>query len=183
MTLQTRFAEIRADGNSLAGTVIRYGDEYIMRGNDYELIERIEPGAFGDLENQDLILNMQHMRDQPLARTNGGGLELTDSAESLEMRAENNDPDFIRALAKVRGGLMRGLSVEFVPNKGGDVVRSVGDRIVRTVKSATLKAIGLVDTPAYPMSTVEARALVDEMCQKVSRNRNMTHRHRLLYLV
>ena len=48
--------------------------------------ERIEPGAFAPLG--DAILNAQHDRTTPLARTDGGGLTLLDSEAALEIRAE-----------------------------------------------------------------------------------------------
>lgn len=40
--------------------------------------EHIEPGSFGDLAAVDVVLNLQHVRSQHLART-GGGLTLADS--------------------------------------------------------------------------------------------------------
>ena len=160
---EVRYAECRADGDSLAGIVVRYGDEYRLKGNSFELVERIEPGAFGEIG--DVVLNFQHDRAQPLARTNGGGMILTDSADKLEMRARVSDPDFERALTKVRNRVMRGLSVEFTVNDGGESVRQVGNVVHRTVKSAQLKAIGVVDEPAYPESRVEVRSRIDEICQ------------------
>ena len=165
MNTEVRYAEVRAEGSGLSGVVLRYSDEYRIRGNAMELVERIEPGAFGQVEGADVVLNFQHDRAQPLARTNGGGMTLTDSKEQLSMRAEvSGDPDFERVLTKVRNRVMRGLSVEFTVDKGGEIVRQVGNRVLRTVKAATLRAIGVVDSPAYPESTVEARQRVDEIC-------------------
>ena len=54
-------------------------------------------------------------------------------------------------LELVRAGVIRGASVE---------MRVTAERFesgVRVVERATLAAIGVVDTPAYPASEVEAR--------------------------
>ena len=56
------------------------------------------------------------------------------------------------ALAEIRSGLFKGLSVEF---------RSIKENIVggvRRIREAVLVGAGLVDSPAYADATVEARA-------------------------
>ncbi len=68
------------DGRTLEGTLVAYGEVAPGRG------ERIDPGAFGDLSNVDAILNVQHDRARPLARS-GAGLELRDSGEALTVSA------------------------------------------------------------------------------------------------
>ena len=100
----------------------------------------------------DVLLNVAHDRGRPIARTGGGGLALADSAEALTIRADlpvTREAD--DALALVRAGVLRSLSIEF---------RAAAERMegaVRVIERATLAAIGLVDTGAYPGSTVEAR--------------------------
>ena len=127
---------------------IRYGDTATLPWGR----ERFEPGAFGDVAGADVILNVAHDRTRPIARTGGAGLALVDTSERLAMRAElpvTQEAD--DALALVRVGVLRGLSVEF---------RAVAERIeggVRVIERAVLSAVGLVDTPAYPASEVEAR--------------------------
>ena len=90
MELEYRFAniEIRADssGAVIEGTVMPYSNRRrILRGL---FRESVDAGAFGNLG--DVILNQdaRARSDHDLARTDGGGLELTDSAERLSMRAE-----------------------------------------------------------------------------------------------
>ena len=59
-------------------------------------------------------LNFQHDRTRPIARTGGGGLELTDSRELLEMRVEVPETrEGMDALELVKRSILRGLSVEF----------------------------------------------------------------------
>ena len=103
--------------------------------------------------SSDVILNASHDRSTPLARTAGAGLDLADSAERLAFTAtlpETRAADDVLAL--VRTGVMRGASVE---------MRVTAERFesgVRVVERASRSsAIGVVDTPAYPASEVEAR--------------------------
>ena len=145
-SVERRFVELRQDGRRLSGVAVRYGDTARLPWG----AERIEAGAFAPIG--DVILNASHERSAPLARTGGGGLILDDGPEALEVRA---DLPATRAaddmLALVKAGVVRGLSVEF---------RAIAERMdgaVRVIERAILSGIGVVDTPAYPASEVEAR--------------------------
>ena len=146
--LERRYVELRADdtGRTLRGVAVTYGDVAKVAG----LEERIQPGAFGALG--DVILNASHDRAAPLARTGGAGLELSDSTDRLAFAAtlpETRAADDVLTL--VRTGVMRGASIE---------MRVTGQRFeggVRVIERAQLSAIGIVDTPAYPASEIEAR--------------------------
>ena len=145
---ETRFSELRADGDSLTGVAVRYGDIATIGGQ----LERFEPGAFGNVAALDVILNVQHERTRPIART-GGGLTLQDGPESLRMAAAlPTTQDAADALELVRSGVLRGLSVEF------RAIRETFENGVRVIHEALLTGLGVVDKPAYPASVVEARA-------------------------
>ena len=153
MVLETRRAELRqADGRRIAGTAIRYGDVAVMPWGS----ERFEPRAFSPIG--DVMLNSQHERTTPLARTGGAGLVLRDSATALELEAtlpSTRAADDVLELVKT--GVLRGLSIEFEP---------LGEHLegnVRIVDRARLAAVAIVDTPAYPASEVEARRAVLEV--------------------
>ena len=112
--------------------------------------ERFEAGAFTPIG--DVLLNAQHARQTPLARTGGGGLTLTDGPDALRIEA---DLPATRAaddvLELVRSKVLRGLSIEF---------RAIAERMdgdLRIISAAALGAVSVVDTPAYPESEVEAR--------------------------
>ena len=151
--LQTRYVELRYDGeNVIEGTLMRYGDTATLPWGEKE---RFEAGAFGDVSTLDAALNVQHMRDQTVARTGGAGLTLTDSMSSLDLRAEldSNDIDASRALSKVKKGILRGLSIEFMPLKERlEGSRDTGYTVV--IERAELRGAGIVDRPAYPGSTL-----------------------------
>ena len=148
MDPERRYVELRAesDGRRLTGVAVRYGDTARLPWGR----ERIEAGAFAPVG--DVILNASHERAAPLARSGGAGLSLDDTAERLAFSA---DLPATRAaddvLELVRTGVMRGASVE---------MRVSAERIeagVRVIERAKLVAIGVVDTPAYRQSEIEAR--------------------------
>ena len=140
--------ELRATGRTLSGVAMRYG-EVAQVGH---IRERIQPGAFGRVGSSDVILNMQHDRGRPLARSGGGGLMLEDNKEQLSLRANlpaTSAGD--ECLELVRGGVLRGLSVEMV------VSRSALVDGIREVREASLWGIGVVDRAVYKGTTVEVR--------------------------
>ena len=153
------FCDLRQeDGRRISGTVLRYGDVCQLPWGQEEVIER---GAFGDVENADIILNWQHDRRVPLARTQGGGLRMMDSATQLRLEADipettaGND-----LLQMVRSKVLRGLSVEFKPDMSQ--VTTKGSRT--TIRSAILSGVAVVDRPAYRQSVIDSRRA--EMEQK-----------------
>ncbi|WP_419936910.1 HK97 family phage prohead protease [Candidatus Palauibacter sp.] len=143
-------ARLRADDDRLrlSGVVLPYGTEARIPGGR----ERIMAGAFGDVSALDVVLNVHHDRGRPLARTGGGGLRFSDSDVSLDLEAtlpETREAEDVVRL--VRAGVLRGLSVEFMPTREERV------RDVLEVLEARLLGVGVVDRPAYPAATVSAR--------------------------
>ena len=146
MELERRFCEIRASGRTLSGAAVFYGDRAVFPWGE----ETIEAGAFAPLG--DVILNRQHQRVIPLARTNGGGLTLEDSPEALRIRAELPDVQSANeTLELVRSKILRGLSIEF----HATAERAEGD--LRIIEKAHLVGVGVVDDPQYEQSLVTAR--------------------------
>ncbi|MYG26748.1 MAG: hypothetical protein F4213_12115 [Boseongicola sp. SB0677_bin_26] len=140
-------AECRAEGRTLIGPAIRYDD--VSR----TFRERFLPGAF-DLDSKTRYLDLRHNKLMAMAWTNGGGLELVDSAEMLMVKATLPDiPVANLALRELAAGRLTGFSIDFVPLK-----RTKDAAGLRTVHRAELNGVGLVDKPSYPQSTVEVRA-------------------------
>ena len=150
MDLEKRYFELdrRANddtGRVLSGTAIRYGDLATFPWGK----EKVQAGAFSPIA--DVILNVQHDRARPLART-GGGLTIKDDSERMAIRADLPDTrEGDDSLVLVRQNVLRGLSIEFY----SEAERTEAD--VRIIEKARLVGIGLVDTPAFPRSEVEAR--------------------------
>ena len=124
----------------IVGVAIRYGTIAEVRdygrGRTYK--ERVLPGAFGNLADQDILLNWRHHRNDPVARSRGGGLFLDDSLTQLSIRADLPDTDEARNLwESVRGGVDRGLSVEM------KVRADRWDGDLRTITKAQLQGVGV----------------------------------------
>ena len=141
--IEYRFAalEVRDDGAAVEGAAMVYDSVANIAGC---FRESVTAGAF---KIDDVILNFQHRRDMPIARTNGGGLELTDGALRLALRA--TIPAYredIRGMVKRQ--ILRGFSVEMQVTAED---WPAPDR--RIIRAATLHGIGLVDRPAYGDAT------------------------------
>ena len=146
-------AELSPDNDmQLSGRVIRYSDVARLPFGQ----EVIDSGAFGDLSNADLILNRQHDRGKPLARTGGGGLTVQDSPVELRLQADLPDtPTGREAMTFVRSGVLRGFSVEF--RAKDEYIR---DKVLH-ISKAELVGVALVDKPAYPDSQVFRHQILD----------------------
>ena len=154
-----RYTELRYEGNrSVSGTALKYGDEAVIFGEK----ERFEPGAFGDLSKADVVLNLQHTRFMPIARTGGGGMTVSDDGGEVYIRAELPDTQPANdTLTLVRARVLRGLSIEFRP-KDWRYDGKEGDRTL-VIEKAELRGVAVVDRPAYGQSLLDPRAEAQEI--------------------
>ena len=153
--VQHRFFELRYEGDRrIVGTALRYGDVAELPWGDKE---RFVAGAFGSLNNADVVLNVQHDRGRLIGRTGGGGLTLMDNA--TELRVEAILPDTIEAndtLTLVKAKVLRGLSIEFKPDTARRELEDGSSVLI--IEKATLRGVAVVDRPAYKKSTVQPRS-------------------------
>ena len=142
------YSEIEhVEGRTLRGVGLRYGD--VATKTQSGIPETYTSGAFGDVASLDTILNFQHDRQRPLARTGGGGLTLYDSPSELKIEATlPNTQDANDALELVNSKVIRGFSLEVLPQRGYD------NGGVREYSKGLLTGIGLVDTPAFHDSLI-----------------------------
>ena len=157
---EIRFCEVRISESerTIEGTIVRFDDTAEIAG---VFRERVEPGAF--TMRSDMMLNAQHDRSKPLSKLNStreASMSIRQSMDAYTIRARiarttiGDD-----ALYNVRNGLLNGFSVEMRVHE--DDWRE--DATLRVIKRATVSGIALVDRPAYPQSSVEARqAFLDE---------------------
>ena len=134
--------EIRADGRTLVGAAMRYGDLSPSHR------ERWEPGSAR--VSPDLAPTLGHRTGRVLAY--GEDVTIEDRREALIVRAHLPRTEVAdMALAGVASGRYRGWSVEF---KAERERREAG---VRVIERASVPGLALVDAPSFPASTVEAR--------------------------
>ena len=161
MAIEFRFAavEVRAaDGGLIVGCAMAYGREADIAG---VFRESVDAGAFGTIG--DVILNLMHDRREPLARTEGGGLELEDGAEALRLRADI--PEYRADVRdQVKRRILRGFSVEMEVK-----AEDWPDPSRRIIRAATLWNIGLVDRPAYDEATAAIAKRAKEACRVAPR--------------
>ena len=139
--------ELRAEGRTLIGPAVTYGEQSPSHR------ERFEPGAFNLDDGVTRYLNLEHDRAIVIAHTEGGGLELVDGAEALEVRATlPRIPAADGALDAVRSGTLKGFSIEFT------ALEERQDNDVRVLSKAALAGVGLVRQPSYLGSLAEVRA-------------------------
>ena len=146
VTISSPLSSDEAGSSGIAGLILPYGEKAKLAG----FTEEFKPGAFANLPT-DLILNRQHDRAQPLART-PDSVTLTETDQGIQIEADLSKTQPAReALEEVRAGILRGFSVEF---------RALRDSWLgkhRIVEKAVLVDVALVDRPAYEGATVKRR--------------------------
>ena len=137
--------ELRAEGRRLIGTVLRFGDISPTHR------ERFEPGSLRMAESVHLDLHHDPMR--AVAWAPDGGLDLRFDDDGVHLDATLPPlPAADLALAEVRSGKSTGLSLEFRCLKA---TREAG---IRVIGEALITGVGIVQSPSYADSRVEARA-------------------------
>ena len=124
----------------LIGVLLTYG----ARASDRP--ELFEEGALS-WPDDGIVINRQHVRGAPIMRA-------VPELRGSDLVIDQALPDTVAgrdAAEEIRGGLMRGLSVEFSAKRQSIVAG------VRRIREAVLGAAGLVDDPSYSGSTVEVR--------------------------
>ena len=145
-------SEVRAEGRTLSGVAMPYGEMSQSRN------ERFTAGAFGNLDDgATRWLDLRHNTSVVLADTASGRLVLTDTPQALRIDATLPDlPAANAALEEVRAGRLNGFSVQF---KSRSERRDAG---VRVLDRALLEGIGLVGKPDYA-NQVEVREAASEV--------------------
>ena len=135
--------ELRADGRTLTGPAVRYGEVSPSHR------ERFERGAFN--VSPDLAPTLGHRTGRVLAY--GDDVRVEDRADALVVSAHLPRTETAAiALDGVKSGRYRGWSIEF---KARSESRDAAG--IRVVTVADLPGLALVDHPSYPGSVVETR--------------------------
>ena len=145
VTLECELRAEEGDSRVVRGVAVRYGD----KARIWDYTEKIRAGAL-KLPSKASNLTIQHDRAMPV-----GLLEYEDGDDALRISSDiATGPRGDQALADIRAGLLRGLSIEFMPRN--DVVDSKKKEI--EITDAELFRVSLVDDPAYPKSKLKRAA-------------------------
>lgn len=150
--------EIRADGRTLIGPVVRYGEVSPTHR------ERFAPGSLRPAGYP--VLNLSHRRMEAIAH--GDDLTFTDTTDALILRATLAPiPGAEAALRGVASGRYRGFSSEFV------ALEESRDNGVRVVERADLRGVGLVREPSYESNRVEVRGRIGTVKASIPRGKEI----------
>jgi Escherichia/Staphylococcus phage prohead protease len=154
---ELRAAESSA-GRKVTGYAARYG---VLSHNLGQFRERIQPGAFNSVVDQDVVATFNHDQNFILGRT---------TSRTLKLKADGNGLAFECSLPKtsyaddlyqsIKRGDVNGCSFAFTGvDYDWDSEMVEGERCtVRSIKSfQRLLDISMVITPAYPGTNVDAR--------------------------
>ena len=167
---EVRAQEPTADGNGtllIVGTTIVYDTPTTINDPTWSYTEVIKRGALdgADLTDSRLLVNHDLTRI-PLARTpKTMQFKITD--KGLEMTAELPDTEEARsAYTAVKRGDLTGMSFAFTVPEGGDSYDAKTN--TRTItKIAKVYEVSLVNFPAYPTASAEARSARAEGLKKL----------------
>lgn len=122
-------------------------------------IERIAPGAFEDVLQNDTVALFNHDPNYPLAR-NGVNLTLSEDEFGLKYRFEAPDTTIGNdLLANIRSGVIKQSSFAFTVAEQKWEEKENEPSIRTIVKVKRLYDVSPVTYPAYPDTTVAARSL------------------------
>lgn len=123
-------------------------------------IERIAPGAFSDVLQNDTVALFNHDPNYPLARN---GVNMTLSEDEFGLRYRFDAPDTTIGndmLANVRSGVIKQSSFAFTVAEEKWEEKEGKEPSIRTItKVKRLYDVSPVTYPAYPDTTVAARSL------------------------
>lgn len=164
-------AEVRADdqGVTVEGYAAVFGESADIGGYFREVID---PGAFtGAIGRDDVVFLVNH-DGLPLARTRSGTLTLEQDDHGLKMRTtlDPADPDVSRITGKMQRGDLDKMSFAFfVEDEEWDETQ---DPPLRTIKSAGLRDVSIVNFPAYEGTEIGLRSL--EAARQCTRQANFS---------
>lgn len=166
---ELRICEIRAEalaeaeGLLLEGTPIVYDTPTTIHDLAGEYIEVIKRGALDGADLTDTRLLYNHdLNKVPLART-PRTMQLKLEEDRLQMTASLPDTEEARSVyTAVKRGDLSGMSFAFKVPEGGDSYdASTNTRTIHKIEK--IYEISIVPFPAYPQTSVEARAAMKEI--------------------
>ena len=177
-----------------------------LGSNDYQFFERIEPGAFDDVLNDDVRALFNHDANAILARSKGGEGSLKLGVDEIGLWYEFEAPDTTAGrdlIASMQRGDVDQSSFSFVVRKEGQKIEETqegdGPTIIRRTitKVARLFDVSPVTYPAYPDASVMLRSIQEfreekppeepekpePKTEEPTENHSIAHRQRALDLL
>ena len=143
---------------TVRGAAVIWGDEAKLGRGPSALRERFQRAALKPYD-RGVIASVQHNRGALLAQYPNGGMRLDSRDRGLFVEIDVPNTSAGRdCVTLIEQGALRGLSVEFMPEK----MREEGDNQI-VIERALLTGVSIVDRPAYPQSELaEIKRWLDE---------------------
>lgn len=148
------------------GYCTTYNQPYLLQsGPDYEVWERVAPGAFEECDETDVIMQYDH-RGHVYARNSNGTLSLGDDDHGHSIEAELSGTTIGRQLyEEIRGGYTTKMSMGFTIADMEKVERwenlgEAGEKLIIDVTLTKLRKlydVSAVSLPANPGTSIGAR--------------------------
>ena len=150
----------------LDGTAVVYDVPQLVRDQRGEFYEVIKPGAFRNLDADNILFCASHDESRLLGRTGSRTLSLTDSNTRLDYRAILPNTTLGRETHELsRREDYPGVSIRFRVPAGGDRWSETNGKPLRTISSLDLQHIAVVSRPAYQSTSVAARSAESLSCE------------------
>jgi len=160
----TTGAELRAESDfSLRGYAATFGTESKDLGGFYEIVA---PSAFDKSLSDpasDVRCTYNHDANTVLGRQKNGTLTISTDNKGLKFRCQldRNQRSHCDLHAAVKRGDVSDCSFAFTVKPSGDTFASRNGKTLRTLNSVNLIDVAAVCYPAYPGTSVSARALAE----------------------
>jgi HK97 family phage prohead protease len=144
--------------------------------------EVIRPGAFNRTlkESPDVLALVEHDKTKVLGRTSNGTARVEPDSKGLRVEIDPADTSYARDLQElVRRGDVAGMSFRFKPYEGGARMDLSTSPPTRIVEEARLREVSVVVEPAYPETSVDVRALRQEIRSSIDLKRKRLDLERL----
>lgn len=164
-----RMAEVRVGGDPTHPRIDGKAAVYGVPSVDIGFIERIEPGFFENVLEDDVVAEFNHDPNFVLGRTTSGTLRLKDTPEALETTIFPPGTDLIRdlVLEPMRRGDIHQMSFKFRVKPDGDRWETDEEGAFhRTLKRggcAQLYDVSVVTEPAFPQTSAQVRSKLHEL--------------------
>ena len=148
------------------GYCTTYNEPYLMgSGPDFEVWERVAPGAFDDCDQTDVIMQYDH-RGHVYARISNGTLSLGDDEHGHSIEAELSGTTIGRQLyEEIRGGYTTKMSMGFTiadmeKTERWENYGEAGEKLIIDITLTKLRKlydVSAVSLPANPGTSIGAR--------------------------
>lgn len=191
-------SDAASNSMKVRGYCTTYNEPYMLYGSaDYEVWERVAPGAFDECDETDVIMQYDH-QGHVYARISNKTLEMSDDEHGHGMEAELNGTTIGRQLyEEIRGGYTTKMSMGFTIDAMERVERweklgEAGEKLIIDItltKIRKLYDVSAVSLPANPGTEIKTltrsaylSGVLEEARKEVAQKREQERKRKALAL-